>query len=46
VLVAGRHYSKQMTGQQMLWLADRFLKAGTEQITKDLQNREEAARQF
>ena len=45
VLVDGQHYSQAMAGKQMLWLAERFIKAATEQGIEDLERRERAARQ-
>ena len=45
VLVDGQHYSQAMAGKQMLWLAERFIKAATEQGIEDLKRRELAAGQ-
>ncbi len=44
VLVGEQHHRKKITAQQMLWLAERFLRAGTEQMQADLRRREAAAR--
>ena len=46
VLVDSRHYAQSMMPKQMLWLAEKFVKAANEQLRiDDLERREQAARE-
>jgi hypothetical protein len=46
VLVGSEHYTNPMGPKQMLWLAEKFVKAASDQMRlDDLERREQAARE-